>query len=59
MMLVPPGAPLPNPGEYVEARSDLTDQVYQVKVKKLISLRWNKQGDLIVEFTYSHKKLKG
>lgn len=58
MMLVPPGAPLPNPGESVEAKSSLTDAVYVVKVKKINKLRWNNDGNLIVEFSYSQRKLK-
>ena len=58
MMLVPPGAPLPNPGQTVEAKSALTDTIYEVKVKKITALRWNKDGQLIVEFTYSSRKEK-
>jgi hypothetical protein len=57
-MQVPPGAPLPNPGKIVEAKSALTDTVYLVKVKKIIGLRWHSNGELIVNFTYSSKKQK-
>jgi hypothetical protein len=56
IMMVPSGAPLPNPGQKVEAKSYLTDSLYEVKVKKITSLWWNDAGNLIVEFTYSHKK---
>lgn len=58
MMVIPPGAPLPNPGKTVEAKSALTDTIYEVKVKKITALRWNQDGQLIVEFTYSSRKEK-
>lgn len=57
-MMVPPGAPLPSPGQTVEAKSALTDTIYELKVKKIKSLRWNGEGNLIVEFTYSSRKPK-
>lgn len=57
-IVVPPGAPLPNPGQTVEAKSALTDTIYEVKVKKILNLRWNKAGHLVVEFTYSSRKEK-
>lgn len=59
IMKVPPGAPLPNPGQTVEAKSALTDTTYLVKVKKINKLRWHEDGTLIVEFTYSSRKVKG
>lgn len=58
MMVIPPGAALPNPGKTVEAKSYLTATIYEVKVKKITALRWNKDGQLIVEFTYSSRKEK-
>lgn len=59
IMVIAPGQPLPNPGEWVEGSSGLTGKTYLIKVKKVTNLRWNKKGNLVVEFTYTQKKLKG
>jgi hypothetical protein len=58
IMVVPVGAPLPNPGQTVDAKSGISEKIYEVRVKQVKSLRWHRSGDLIVEFTYSSRKLK-
>jgi hypothetical protein len=48
-LLVPHKSKLPEIGKDFTVVSGLTEQRYAIKVKKIQSLRWNDNGDLVVE----------
>lgn len=51
MVLVEVGAELPKVGGKLLTSSGLTGKEYEVTVKKIVGLRWNKSGALIVELS--------
>ena len=58
-MLIKPGQELPNPGKTVQIKTVLGDATYEAKVRKILSLKWNLEGDLIVTFLATLKTRKG
>jgi hypothetical protein len=49
---------LPKVNSTLPVSSGLSNKSYELKVKKILDLRWNKSGDLIVEVSGTKKELK-
>lgn len=50
VMLIEEDAPLPNPGDVLEAKSALTNTAYTTEVKYITGLTRNSNGKLLVRF---------
>jgi len=48
IILVKVGDELPKINKVFKTKSILSDEEYEVKVKKIKELRWTKKGDLVV-----------
>lgn len=48
-VLVPHKGVLPRINSKIPVASALSDKLYELTVKKIIGIRWNKNGDLIVD----------
>jgi hypothetical protein len=57
-ILVPPKGTLPQINGKLPVSSALSSKSYELTVKKILGLRWNKSGDLIVEVRGTKKQLK-
>lgn len=57
VVLVKPGNALPAVGKDIPLESALTGRKYAVKVKRIRSLKWNSEGNLVVEVDGDRKEL--
>jgi hypothetical protein len=57
-VLVKIGEDLPKINKKLYTNSPLTNKTYEVTIKKILDLRWNKNGDLIVVVSGSKKEFK-
>lgn len=48
--LVKKGEDIPQPFTTIKVASALSEEVYTVKVKTITGMRWNSNGDLVVDF---------
>lgn len=58
MILVQPGAGLPAIGCTLHTGSPLTGMAYQIKVTKIVGLKWNKENQLIVTVEGTRKAVE-
>lgn len=59
-VVVEPGADLPQPGKLLAVNSPITGLQYDIKIKKIVSLRWHTgNGSLIVEVSGTKKLVAG
>jgi len=47
---------LPQPFSEMTIKSPLTDEEYTLQIKEIVRLRWNMEGDLLVEALVKRKK---